>query len=271
MILSTPSEKNELSSMLHEDNRRQAWMEEQTLNDVQSSLEKRLNTSDVKSSTSRKKSAGSDVEKKLADMMKSNENRLSAKNADNIAAPTTIEKVQAVSPRFDPNSFTPKDPDQAFKWLQASRQFLLVDRISKTQYYFQVIKDGSSSKNYPNYVFTWKQTIHAQLFEGSIALNLCKSISLSPSDPCMFLLAIDKGPVALKTSGGRTSISIKCTNEIECGKYYASLKVLIPSGDLNENSNTSNRNTSIGASNGSKKGSELDTNNSIARSVRSNQ
>lgn len=264
-IVANTVRKEELAAMFAEDKRRQAWMKQQALNDVQSSVERRLSLSDLKSSLSNNQTSTPDLDKKMADMMKANENKLynSKKETEHVTdnsaagkdALTKNANAAVVAPRFDPSTFAPKDPESAFKWLSASRQFLLVDRISKTQYFFQLVKDGSGGKNNPNYIFTWKNLIHSQTFEGAISLNLCKSIVLSPADPTILVITIEKSPTALKQSGGRTSISIKCTSEIECGKYFASMNLLVKSENSNENANQNNTNKPAVISS---KSSELD-------------
>lgn len=242
-IVSTTVRMEELNAMLAEDKRRQAWMKMQALNDVQSSVERRLSMNDLKASLNDGRKGSSDLDKRMAEMMKANENKLFNFKDTEIAVENTTTKDAAnsagsiVAPRFDPSAFAPKDAESAFKWLQASRQFLLMDRISKTQYFFQLVKDGSSSKNSPNYIFTWKSLIHSQTFEGSISLKMCKGIALSPKDPSMLVITIDKNPAALKQSGGRSSVTIKCTSEIECGKYFASLNLLLKVDDENGNQN----------------------------------
>lgn len=188
-----------------------------------------------------------DVDKKMSEMIKANESRLFSKKeietaSDNEPAKDASGTDGHVAPRFDPSTFAPKDVETAFKWLQASRQFLLVDRISKTQYYFQLIKDGSGGKEGPNYIFTWKDLVHSQTFEGSIPLKFCKNIMLYPKDPSIFVITIDKSPTALKQSGGRSSVAVQCTSEVECGKYFASLDLLMKTKDQVGNQNYDNTN-----------------------------
>merc|ERR1711916_261361 len=81
----------------------------------------------------------------MRDMLKMNESKLGSLRGADTSASGEGGDTNAIS-RPTPKStldfaqFAPKDTEQAFKWLNAARQFLLVDRIAKTQYLFSTYK-----------------------------------------------------------------------------------------------------------------------------------
>ena len=129
--------------------------------------------------------------------------------------------------KLDPTNFAPKDEDAAFKWWNTARQLQLVDRASMRVFYFCLIKDATLEKKTPaKYSFAWKEKIQSASYDGFISLDLIKNLTISPQDDTIFIISVTESPTALKTTGGRTMISVKCHSDVECMKYYASYSLL---------------------------------------------
>ena len=255
-IQSLAIRREELAAMFAEDKRRQLWMKQNSLSQVESDYQNRRSVSDVNKSLLSMPGSPS-MKDSMRDMLKMNESKLGSLRGADTSASGEGGDTNAIS-RPTPKStldfaqFAPKDTEQAFKWLNAARQFLLVDRIAKTQYFFQLTKEHTHSgenkdKNKTNtsFLFTWKEKIHASEPSGSINLDLVRSVAVNPNNSLMFCLSILNTPQSLLTTGGRTSLSILCGSEIECQKYIMSLKLLLT------RSNTKSPNSSSGAVAGS--------------------
>ena len=125
----------------------------------------------------------------------------------------------------------PRDLESIVRWLSMIRQYHLVDRMSKTQYYFAVTKELSlSDKKANKYSFTWRDRMQSPLSVGSVPIAIVCRVSVSTQDPYTFVLSLEETPSSLRLSGGRTSVSVKCTTEAECLKYVASLEILRKQG-----------------------------------------
>ena len=218
----------ELGLMLAEDRRRKMWLKQQELQSIEDNLESQLSLSDTKSSTS----------SQIYQHLKSNENRLNTlgSSSKQQVSSSQLSKSNIVS---DPPVIVPKDPESALKWLTAFRQLELVDRASRTLFYFSLIKEVIDSKKQQfNYVFSWKEKVSTPNNSGSIDLRFIKNAKVSQQDSTQFIIVLEESPLSLKSTGGRVMLTVRCTSDAECLKYVASFEVLKAS--LLVNSSSSN-------------------------------
>lgn len=216
-IASNAIRKEELAFMALEDKRRKLYLK-------QLDQSRSADTENVESRSRPKAQVLSDSHTSV--ILKLNESKLDQFSRSKLQSNDSAE-IKLSSIKLDPANFAPKDEDAALKWWSSARQMQLVDRASMRVFYFCLIKDATDKKLPTKYSFAWKEKIQSTSYDGFISLDLVRDLSVSPKDESIFVLSVDESsPIALKTTGGRTVISVKCNSDVECMKYYASYSFL---------------------------------------------
>ena len=173
------------------------------------------------------------ADSKLSQILRLNESKLSEFSQSKLvggdrATNMSVTTSAIASKQIDASSFVPKDSDGALKWWSTARQHFLVDRATSRSYFFCLAKDPTVDKKLPTkYLFAWKEKLQAPAYDGFVLLEKIKSISVSSLDETAFTIAIEESPAALRSSGGRTVITVKCSTGIDCMKYVGSYDLLI--------------------------------------------
>ena len=128
----------------------------------------------------------------------------------------------------------PAEVEAARKWLSITRPLILADRKNKVYLWsLLMVKASQTSANDGVYVLEWKEAIQSDIpdvpptegrVEGSVAISDLKDIQENPHDPTCFSLIIGDSVKALKNSGGRSVLSVKCSSLGECTKYRQTLQ-----------------------------------------------
>jgi hypothetical protein len=217
-IASNAIRKEELAFMAAEDKRRKLYLkqlDQSRLADIENFESRSRPTTQLLSDSH------------TSVILKLNESKLDQFSRSKLQSNDSAE-IKFSPIKLDPANFAPKDEDAALKWWSSARQLQLVDRASMRVFYFCLIKDATVDKKMPTkYSFAWKEKIQSTSYDGFISLDLVRDLSVSPKDESIFVLSVDESsPIALKTTGGRTVISVKCNSDVECMKYYASYSLL---------------------------------------------
>jgi hypothetical protein len=219
--------KEELSLMAAEDRRRklllkQEGRQQQTAPLLTDEMESRSVAQDTSlQSTSKSNSS------QLAQILKLSEDKLNFISQSRLQTTSLTPFDSKEGTGKDISSYTPKDFEAALKWWTTARQIQLVDRVSQRSFYFCLVKDVATDKKQSiAYSFAWKEKIQANSYDGYISLSQIKAISVSPQDDSMFVITVSESPTALKSTGGRTSVNVKCGSDNECLKYFASFGML---------------------------------------------
>lgn len=135
------------------------------------------------------------------------------------------------------------EAEAAFKWLSISRPLVLADRKNRV-YSWTVKAQKASTTDTLTYILEWKEfdenenrnlsDLDNKAGVGYIVIGDLTDIAEYPNDPTVFSLVVGNSAKALKISGGRPVVNVKCTSMGECTKYRQTLQSIWLS--LNQNS-----------------------------------
>lgn len=124
--------------------------------------------------------------------------------------------------------------DAAFKWLSESRPLILADRKNNVYSWFVTFLKPKIQTDKSIFTLHWKE-MYPNVPRGddefltnswSVVIGGLKDILESQHDNTMFTLVVGNSVKALKNSGGRPTISIKCATVGECTKYRQTLQCI---------------------------------------------
>ncbi len=118
----------------------------------------------------------------------------------------------------------------AIRWLAVKRPLILCDRKNREYIWFVEASNVGGKKVltllwFEN-VFNDVKKVDELKLSGSIALNDIKDISISAQDPNIFNITLKESPKALKSSGGRAKLSLKCNSAGESAKFTNTLLLI---------------------------------------------
>lgn len=128
----------------------------------------------------------------------------------------------------------------SLQWLSTSRPLILSDRKNR-EYLFHVtemtqhnLDRGDKDKTWS---LVWREpalqfTDHSSI-AGQLSLTSIKDVSLTENEPTTLLITIIESPKALRLTGGRPSIMLKCKSSGESAKYRNALKTVLRAISLN--------------------------------------
>jgi hypothetical protein len=143
---------------------------------------------------------------------------------------------------------SPTEIDTAYKWLNLSRQLVLVDRVPKN-YVFRVVllpdlfntgydyeSKVDSSRGPPtaitskSYSLEWLREDTPQVTaDGCVLLEHIKQVYVSDMAREEFIIQVVCSSKALKNSNGRTTVIIRCDSIGASAKYVSSLNTMLRS------------------------------------------
>jgi hypothetical protein len=125
------------------------------------------------------------------------------------------------------STMTEDELEATLRWLSTPRSLIMIDRNSETLFEFAVV-DGRQDEGW-NHSFVLRWGIPNELSSiGYISLKDVKDIALSTTDSLVFSLSLlPRRPQALRNSGGRTKITIRCNTVAESAKYKIGLESLM--------------------------------------------
>jgi hypothetical protein len=119
--------------------------------------------------------------------------------------------------------------DASFKWLSEPRALILADRRSNAYTWFVTISKPRLDSEKPIYTLHWRELVtnnDEKSNAGFTIIGDLKDILECQYDSSMFTLVIGNSVKALKNSGGRPTINVKCTTVGECIKYRQTLQCI---------------------------------------------
>ena len=137
-----------------------------------------------------------------------------------------------------------QDFEAMISWLSFPRTLSLKDRNSKKAYQWTIEKE--STKSGEHFVIKWYHIEESQdssklkaslgqpsddLLEGFVHCQDIISAKILPQAPAQLTLRLSSTPRSLKSSGGRTVMTVVFPSDTECSKYCDGLKELLPSHD----------------------------------------
>ena len=109
----------------------------------------------------------------------------------------------------------------AIRWLSVARPLILCDRKNKE---YTWVTDKSKSGKKITLTLTW---FEGDAVIGALSYADIKDITPSTLDGTLFSLSLKESPKALKATGGRAKLSLKCGSSGECVKYLQSIRTVL--------------------------------------------
>jgi hypothetical protein len=148
-------------------------------------------------------------------------------------APMMASPIKPQQSRQTSVTVSAKNVDAVVSWMAFPRDILLRDR--HTQKNYTCIVETAFDAGKDNFALKWYEgtragsmaTIdHNSVMAGYVFLKDIVSCQMSPRDPAVLIMQIASGVRALKTSGGRSSLSIKFESDGECSKFLVGINTM---------------------------------------------
>ena len=155
-----------------------------------------------------------------------------ARGASTVTAfPTKQQHARNASQSFQPGAAgSVKNVDALISWMSFPRDILLLDRHSRKAYTCVVEAEFVAGKEC--YALKWYEGTqtgpmaaidHTSVLGGSVLLQDVTACQVSPKDSTVLVVQVSPKARALKSSGGRSALSIKFESDGECSKFMVGM------------------------------------------------
>lgn len=144
-----------------------------------------------------------------------------------------VKPQQSRQASHGPMAVTAKNVDAVVSWMAFPRDIFLQDRHSQKNYTCVVENEHDAGKD--SFALKWYEGAktgvmasidHNSALAGYVLLKDISSCQISPRDPAVLIIQIASGVRALKTSGGRSSLSLKFESDGECSKFLVGINTM---------------------------------------------